>query len=77
MADEVTEYKDMLGREIKVGHHIAIARGVNSMVFAKVDKLTPKQIRVHPLKSTRTYYLYPKDCLIMDGEDMLVYLLKL
>jgi len=74
---DTIEYKDKIGREIKMGHHVAIARGTNMISLAKVVKFTAKQIKVEALRGSQWYYLYPHDCLVLDSEDMLVYLLKL
>jgi hypothetical protein len=79
MADPV--HIDKLGRQINLGDCVVVPYH-NSLMVAKVIKLTPKMVRVKKLSNKQTWHCgeynkYPEDLAIVDGADVTAYLLKL
>ena len=71
------EHKDILGQDLSIGSYVAVPH-FNSMFVCSIIKLTPKQIRVQPLKyKCRLGWLkYPNETILLSGPDALVYILK-
>jgi hypothetical protein len=76
MADFV--HQDRLGKQINLGDCV-VASHYNSLIVAKVIKLTPKMVRITKLASRQSweYTKYPEDLVIINGADVTAYLLKL
>jgi hypothetical protein len=76
MAD--SEHRDKLGRQINLGDCV-VAPYHNSLMVAKVIKLTPKMVKIKKLanKQTWEYNKYPQDLAIVNSADVTAYLLKL
>ena len=78
MAKEIPEHKDILGRVLAVGDHVAYADS-NAMRLGRIDKLNPKMVRVDTGRGWRGYRnvnKYPIDTVKLDGPDLVMYLLK-
>ena len=79
MIKKVTpDHVDILGRPIHIGTKVAVAVH-NSLMICSVIKIMPKMIRVMPI---RGYYrddgclVYGNQCVVVEGEDVLAYILK-
>lgn len=73
-------HTDRLGREIVVGSKVAAPRS-NSLKICTVTKLNPKMITVHVVNTGEAgyanhFHVYSKDTVVLDGEDVLSYILK-
>jgi hypothetical protein len=73
---------DILGRELKVGMPVAVSTSL-SLRICTVKALTPKMVRVEPVKKvtdwrgkTKSYLEYGNQMVIVGGEDVLMYVLK-
>ena len=76
MAKEIPEHKDILGRVLAVGDHVAYPDS-NSLRLGKIDKLNQKMVRITTGKEWRsTVNKYPIDTVKLDGPDLVMYLLK-
>jgi hypothetical protein len=76
MAKEIPEHKDILGRVLNVGDHVAYPDS-NSLRLGKIDKLNQKMVRITTGKEWRsTVNKYPIDTVKLDGPDLVMYLLK-
>jgi hypothetical protein len=76
MAKEIPEHKDILGRVLSVGDHVAYPDS-NSLRLGKIDKLNQKMVRITTGKEWRsTVNKYPIDTVKLDGPDLVMYLLK-
>jgi hypothetical protein len=76
MAKEIPEHRDILGRVLNVGDHVAYPDS-NSLRLGKIDKLNQKMVRVTTGKEWRsTVNKYPTDTVKLDGPDLVMYLLK-
>ena len=71
-------HKDKLGRLIKVGDCVAYP-GSNALIIGTVKKLNPKMIGVAKLgkSSWGPKNKYPHDCVLLDGPEVTMYLLKM
>jgi len=71
------EHLDILGQPLAEGNYVAISQS-NIMYVCQIKKITPKQIRVCPIKGNyKTGWLkYPSDSVLLSGPDALVYILK-
>lgn len=74
---------DVLGRELVVGVPVAVATRSGGLKICTVKLLTPKMVRVEPVKKTKqwngkdtSYLIYGSDTVIIGGEDVLMYVLK-
>lgn len=74
---------DILGRELKVGMPVAVSASTTGLKICTVTALTPKMVRVEPVKKatnwrgkTKTYLEYGNQMVIVGGEDVLMYVLK-
>lgn len=84
MTDVVNEnHLDILGRELKVGMPVAVSAGTTGLKICTIKALTPKMVRVEPVKKvvtwrgkTKTYLEYGNQMVIIGGEDVLMYVLK-
>lgn len=72
---ENIEHKDVLGRTLKIGDHVAYVDS-NSMRLGQIDKLNPKMVRIVPRKYRYTVNKYASDTVKLDGPDLVMYLLK-
>jgi hypothetical protein len=74
--DNLPQHKDMLGRTVKLGDVIVTCSN-NHMYVATVIKINPKMVRVKR-HAPREYSVnkYPKDLVILDSKDVMIYLLK-
>ncbi len=76
MAKEIPEHKDILGRVLAVGDHVAYPDS-NGLRLGKLDKLNQKMVRVTTGREWRsTVNKYPIDTVKLDGPDLVMYLLK-
>jgi hypothetical protein len=80
---EVDPHIDLLGRELKVGMPVAVSAGNSGLKICTVKSLTPKMVRVEPVKKQvhwngkeKTYLEYGNQMVIIGGEDVLMYVLK-
>jgi hypothetical protein len=76
VAKEIPEHKDILGRVLAVGDHVAYPDS-NGLRLGKLDKLNQKMVRVTTGREWRsTVNKYPIDTVKLDGPDLVMYLLK-
>jgi hypothetical protein len=77
MAAKSIVHTDLLDNAISVGNHVAFCRN-NNLVLGAVIKVTPKLIRVISISSygKKSYLIYPKQAILLQESDMIVYLLK-
>lgn len=80
---EPSNHLDILGRELKVGMPVAVSAGQTGLKICTVKALTPKMVRVEPVKKQKTsggkiktYLEYSNQMVIIGGEDVLMYVLK-
>lgn len=83
MSEEYNPHVDILGRELKVGMPVAVSAGTVGLKICTVKSLTPKMVRVEPVKKqtnwhgkVKTYLEYGNQMVIIGGEDVLMYVLK-
>jgi len=84
MIEEVNpNHVDLLGRELKVGMPVAVSAGTTGLKICTIKALTPKMVRVEPVKkqtnwrgAIKTYLEYGNQMVIIGGEDVLMYVLK-
>ncbi len=83
MSEEHNPHIDILGRELKVGMPVAVSAGTVGLKICTVKALTPKMVRVEPVKKQttwrgkdKTYLEYGNQMVIIGGEDVLMYVLK-
>lgn len=71
------EHLDKLGTKITEGCYVAYP-GNNILHIGRVMKLSPKQIRVGRISrlDTKGHLLYSTNTIILDGPEILAYLLK-
>jgi len=81
--EESSNHLDILGRELKVGMPVAVSAGQTGLKICTVKALTPKMVRVEPVKKQKTlsgkiktYLEYSNQMVIIGGEDVLMYALK-
>lgn len=81
--EESSNHLDILGRELKVGMPVAVSAGQTGLKICTVKALTPKMVRVEPVKKQKTwngkdktYLEYSNQMVIVGGEDVLMYVLK-
>ena len=77
MVAPIIEHRDKLGRLIKIGDCVAYPAS-NALVVGTVKKINPKMIGVAQLgkKSWGPKNKYPHDCVLLDGPEVTLYLLK-
>lgn len=76
MAKEIPEHKDILGRVLAVGDHVAYP-DTNNLRLGRIDKLNPKMVRVNTGRGWNpNVNKYPIDIVKLDGPDLVMYLLK-
>jgi hypothetical protein len=80
MTDKIPEHVDILGQPLKEGSYVAVSQS-NIMYVCQIKKVTPKQIRVCPIKGRYSpewagWLKYPSDSVLLSGPDVLVYILK-
>ena len=74
--EQNSEHRDRLGRLIKIGDCVAFPEH-NFLSIGKVLKLNPKMVKVKPLgKRSNTKNKYPEDCVLLDGPEVVMYLIK-
>ena len=75
---EKIEHKDVLGNPIVDSSKLAVAYR-NSLYVCSIQKITPKMMRVAPIQDNswpREMLVYPDNCVVVDGPDVLAYILK-
>lgn len=75
---EPVEHKDILGNPILDTSKLAVARH-NQLYVCSILKITPKMMRVTPIQGNtypKEFLAYPDNCVVVDGPDVLVYILK-
>ena len=76
MPKEIPEHKDILGRVLAVGDHVAYP-DTNNLRLGRIDKLNPKMVRVNTGRVWNpNVNKYPIDIVKLDGPDLVMYLLK-
>ena len=75
MPKEIPEHRDILGRVLAVGDHVAYPDS-NGLRLGKLDKLNQKMVRVATTDWRSTVNKYPIDTVKLDGPDLIMYLLK-
>jgi hypothetical protein len=73
---EIPVHCDILGRTINVGDCVAMPM-MNSLQIAKVSKLNPKMVQVSRIGSRYTTNKYPSDLVILDSQDVTMFILKM
>jgi hypothetical protein len=73
---KIIQHSDILGEPLNLGNYVAIARH-NSLVVCTIIKMTPKQLRVKPIryKNDDGWLVYPSDAILLSGENALMYVL--
>jgi hypothetical protein len=73
----IPEHKDILGQDLSIGNYVAVPYR-NDLHVCIIIKLTPKQIRIRPLKhkTTSGWLKYPEETVLLSGPDAMVYILK-
>lgn len=66
---------DLLGNEIHVGNHVA-AYYFNGLTVCRVEKLTPKMVKVKPIDKNWSKSIYPHDLVKINDDDVTMYLLR-
>lgn len=76
MADQ-PQHKDKLGRLLKIGDCVAYPSS-NTLIVGVIKKINPKMVGVAQLgkKSWGPKNKYPSDCVLLDGPEVSIYLLK-
>lgn len=70
------QHVDKLGKDINVDVCVVFPAG-NSLVVGKVIKLNPKMVGVETItKRPAKYNKYPRDCVVVNSEDVTVAILK-
>ncbi len=72
MAKPIPEHRDILGRVLNVGDHVAYPES-NTMRIGKIEKLNPKMVKIQGRWSVNKY---PTDTVKLEGPDLVMYLLK-
>lgn len=71
-------HKDILGRDLRPGQVIAFSQR-NMLKVGRVERLTDKMARIQPFTKRawgNGYLKYGSDMVILEGEDVLMYVLK-
>ena len=73
----IPEHRDKLGRLLKVGDCVAYPAS-NSLVIGVIKKVNPKMVGVAMLGKHRwgPKNKYPFDCVLLEGPEVSMYLLK-
>jgi hypothetical protein len=76
MAVEI-QHKDVLGNPILSTSKLAVAYK-NNLYVCSILKITPKMMRVKSLKASyqKEMIVYPGNTVVVDGPDVLAYMLK-
>lgn len=86
----IYNHVDAIGRQLKVGDPVAVPDGLTSLMIGRITSMGEKQIRVvkygKPAIEENRYtgktkkavgkLRYPSEAVLIDGPDILVYLLK-
>ena len=76
----VPEHRDKLGRLLKIGDAVCYPSH-NSLEIGTVKKLNPKMVKVWEMGRHSKWYdgnnKYPHDLVIVEGPEVLMYLLKM
>ena len=75
MSKSEPRHYDIIGREITVGSIIAAPSQGRLQLFS-VLKLTPKMLSVKKISSRWTTVKYPCDAVVVEGEQLTMYLLS-
>lgn len=66
---------DFFGREIDINSKLVVARS-NELQICTVIKINPIMLRVKKVGSKNSFLVYPNCTVIVDGPDVMAYLLK-
>ena len=78
MLKESILHRDILGRELKIGNCVAYPFG-NALVVGIVHKISSKMIGVTQVGNStwnNKKNKYPKDCVLLDGPEVTLFLIK-
>ena len=78
MTKEIPVHLDLLGNPISVGNCVAFPH-MNSLRIGIVTKINPKMVqvkRVGKMLVDRKYNKYPTDMVVLNSQDVTMYLLK-
>lgn len=77
MAKEIPQHLDLLGNPIVVGACVVFSYH-NSLRVGIVLKLTPKMVQLKRVGANRDvkYMKYPTDLVVLNSQDVTMYLLK-
>ena len=78
MKNEIPEHKDLLGKTINLTDCVVFPY-MNGLRIGTVTKLNPKMVQVKRVGSKNSYgkyNKYSKDLVIVDSQDVTMYLLK-
>lgn len=79
MTKEIIKHKDILGNPINENSKLAVSRH-NNLKICSIVKLSPKMLRVKPLDNPNYrgegYLVYPNQTVVVDGPDVLAYILR-
>jgi len=80
MTQPAPKHQDLLGRAIALDSVVAYPSS-NSLLIGRVTKLNNKMIKVANVNAKSAYARaginkYPQDCVVVDGADVTMYLLK-
>lgn len=71
-------HKDALGNDIIETSKLAVARR-NDIVICSILKMTPKMLRVTPIRASykgKGYLVYGNQTVVVDGPDVTAYILR-
>ena len=78
MAKEIPQHNDLLGNPIALGNCVAYPY-MNGLKIGIVIKLNPKMVQVKRVGSKNSYgriNKYPTDMIVLNSQDVTMYLLK-
>lgn len=75
MVKKAVVHLDIIGNPILLSSKLAVARH-NELVICSVTQITPKMLRVATVRGSDTYLIHPEQAVVLDGQSLLVYLLK-
>ncbi len=78
MPTEIT-HKDILGNPIDATSKLAVSHR-NMLKICSIVKMSPKMMRVKPINNQsyrgEGYLVYPSQCVVVDGPDVMAYILR-
>ena len=82
VVEDNIQHRDKIGRIIEVDDCVAVSHN-NSLIIGRVAKINPKTVKVFPVDKIKSswkkhtgYNKYSDDCVVLDGPDITMYLLK-